>query len=213
MRYELVGKDAEWALFQSAVLAVAWGPGALAPRAVAEADGEGFAELSMVVGLLAWLAWDVETNIAVASQRNGFEGLENEQWYALQLLAVLAPLLIEDATAWTVLEESVARTPRYQVDPDRWVAHHRAALEHVAAVDRAPEVHGSMRRAVRPGDLAILQGHESPRVRVVLNVLPGSDIKIVVYDPDDEDGVRAFVSSRIATLPWRDEGSLLAQVR
>jgi len=72
MHHELVDRTDEWNLLQSATIAVAWGADALAPRAVAEAGSEGFAELSMVVGLLAWLAWDVETDIGVASQRNGW---------------------------------------------------------------------------------------------------------------------------------------------
>lgn len=90
MHHELVGREDEWNLLQSAVLAVGWGPDALAPRAITEAGGDGFAELSMVVGLLAWLAWDVETDISVASERGGLEGLEDEQWYAVRLLAHLA---------------------------------------------------------------------------------------------------------------------------
>ena len=56
MRHELVDRQDEWSLHQSAALAVAWGTEALAPRAIEEAGGECFAELSMVVGLLAWLA-------------------------------------------------------------------------------------------------------------------------------------------------------------
>ena len=32
----------------------------------------------MALGLLAWLAWDVETNIEVASQRGGLQEIEDE---------------------------------------------------------------------------------------------------------------------------------------
>jgi hypothetical protein len=67
----------------------------------------------MVVGLLASLAWDVETDITVASQRGGLEGLEDQQWYAVQLLASLSPWLVDDDAAWNILEESVARPPRF----------------------------------------------------------------------------------------------------
>ena len=41
-------------LSEAAVLAIAWGSSALAPRALAEAGDETFDELSMVVGLLGW---------------------------------------------------------------------------------------------------------------------------------------------------------------
>ncbi len=100
MHHELVDREDEWNLLQSAALAIGWGPDALAPRAITEAGGDGFAELSMVVGLLAWLAWDVETDITVASRRGGLEGLEDEQWYAIQLLAALSPWLVDDEEAW-----------------------------------------------------------------------------------------------------------------
>jgi hypothetical protein len=203
MRHELVDRADEWNLLQSAVLAVAWGTEALAPRAVGEADGEGFAELSMVVGLLAWLAWDVETDIAVASQRGGLEGIEDQNWYAVQLLAALGAWLVDDSTAQNVLEESVARTPRFHVDGERWLAVHRVALETFAAAAATPQVHGQTARRVRPGDLVVLHSRESPRVRVVLDVRPGSDgEKVVILAPDDCDGERWFLASRVATLPW-----------
>jgi hypothetical protein len=212
MRHELVDRADEWQLFQAAVLAVAWGPEALAPCAVAEADGEGFAELSMVVGLLAWLAWDVETDISVASLRGGLEGLEDQQWYAVQLLAALGPWLADDSTAQHVLEESVSRMPRFRVDSERWLSVHRAALEVFAAVTGAPDAYGKAGRRVRPGDLVVLHAREVPRVRVVLDVRPGSDGgKVVMIAPDAPDGERAFLSSRVATLDWQwDRGDRAA---
>jgi hypothetical protein len=203
MRHELVDRNDEWNLLQSAAVAVAWGPDALATRAVGEADGEGFAELSMVVGLLAWLAWDVETDIAVASQRGGLEGLEDDQWYALQLLATLAPWLVDDALAMHVVEESVARTPRLRVDGESWLRVHLAALETFAIVSASPDEAGQVGRGVRPGDLVVLHSRDMPRVRVVLDVRSGSDGgKVVMFAPDAPDGQRAFLASRVATLAW-----------
>jgi hypothetical protein len=204
MRHELVDRTDEWNLLQSAAIAVAWGPDALAPRAVTEAGGEGFAELSMVVGLLAWLAWDVETDISVASQLDGLQGLEDEQWYAVQLLATLSPWLMGDDTAWTILEESIARTPRFRVDGERWVAMHRSALEVLAAVAADPDAHGKTRRRVHPGDLVVLHDRELPRVRVVLDVRQGSDgAKVMVLAPDATEGERFFLASHVATLAWK----------
>jgi hypothetical protein len=203
MHHELVDRTDKWNLLQAAVVAVAWGPDALAPRALAEADGEGFAELSMVVGLLAWLAWDVEIDIGVASQRGGLQGLEDGQWYAIQLLAALGPSLVDDDTASTILAESVARTPRFRVDGERWLAVHRAALETFTAVAVAPDAHGQTGRRVRPGDLVVLLACETPRVRVVLDVSAGRDGgKVVMFDPHAKEGVRSFLASRVATLAW-----------
>lgn len=203
LRHELVDRTDAWNLFQSAVLAIAWGNDGLAPRAIAEADGEGFAELSMVVGLLVWLGWDVETDITVATQRGGLAGLEDAQWYALQLLAALAPFLVDDPAALAILDESVARTPRFRVDGERWIAVHRAALAAFAGVAAHPDPHGQRGRRTRPGDLVILAHRETPRVRVVLEVVPGSEgDKVVVFDPDDEEGERLFLSSHATTLAW-----------
>lgn len=203
MRHELVDRADEWDLFQKAVLAVVWGEEALAPRAVAEADGESFAELSMVVGLLTWLAWDVETDISVASQRGGLEGLEDEHWYAVQLLAAVGPWLVDDSTAQNVLEESVARTPRFGVDGEHWVGVHLAALKTFAVASASPNELGEVGRVVKPGDLVILPAREAPHVRVVLDVVRGSDgSKVVMFDPDAKDRVRVFLASRVATFAW-----------
>lgn len=200
MRHELVDRTDEWNLLQSAVVAVTWGPDSLAPRAVAEVDGDGFAELSMVVGLLAWLAWDVEADIVEASQRGGLQGLENEQWHAVQLLAALGPWLVGDVTASAILEESVARTPRFRVDGERWFAVHRSALEVFSAIAADPDAHGKLGRQVRPGDLVVLHGRAVPRVRVVLDVREGA--KLVVLAPDATDGELSFLASHVATVAW-----------
>lgn len=203
MRHELVDRDDEWSLLQQAAIAVAWGPGALAPRAAEEAGGDGFAELSMVLGLLAWLAWDVETDIGVAAQREGLEGLKGEQWYAVQLLAALGPWIGDDAAAWSIMTESVARTPRVRVDSERWIAVHRAALETFALMALMPDEQNKTVRRVKPGDLVILRASEEPRVRVALDVQPGgSGTKVVILSPEAPDGERSFLESHVVTLPW-----------
>lgn len=214
MHHELVDRIDEWNLLQVAAIAVAWGPDALAPRAIAEASGEGFAELSMVLGLLAWLAWDVETDISVASQRGGLEGLEDQQWYAVQLLAALSSWLVDDDAAWTILEESIARTPRLRVDGERWSAVHRAALETFALLALTPDEHRQTARRVMPGDLVVLSARESPRVRVVLDVRQGSDGgKVVMLAPDATDGERSFLASRVVTLAWAVGTGIAAAAR
>ncbi|MFO0572399.1 MAG: hypothetical protein U1A78_00230 [Polyangia bacterium] len=214
VRHELVERADEWDLFQSAVLAVGWGPEALAPRAVAEADGEGFAELSMVVGLLAWLAWDVETDITVASQRGGLEGLKDEQWYALQLLATLGTWLVDDPVAADLLKGSLALTPRFRIDGERWLRVHLSALETFAIVTASPDGIVQTGRRVKPGDLVVLPAGETPRVRVALDVRRGSDSeKLMVLDPDAEDSERWFLASRVATLEWNEGTSATAVAR
>lgn len=199
----LVDPDHEWILLQSATLAVAWGPTALAPRAVAEADGQPFAELSFVVGLLAWLAWDVRTDIRIASLRQGRQGIEDDQWHAVQLLAALAPWLLEDDAASEVLSDSVTRTPRLGIDGERWLAVHLGALGSFVDVASSLEKLGQRRPHVEPGDLVVLGPTETVRLRIVLDVRHGGDEgKIVVLAPESEEGERYFMASRVTTLPW-----------
>jgi hypothetical protein len=200
---ELVDRDDERRLFETAVLAVIWGNEGLAPRAIVEADGEWFDELSLVVGLLVWLAWDVEVDAEEASKRGGLQGVEDASWYPVQLLAALGPWFADDENAARVLEESVARTPRFQVDGDRWLLiHHQMTVDFVR-VCAEPDAHGEMGRRPNPGDLVILGEQFAPRVRVVQDVVPSNtDSKVVVFDSEKESGQRAFLCSRVASLPW-----------
>jgi hypothetical protein len=200
---DLVNRDDEWRLFEAAVLAVAWGEKALALRSVAEAGGEWFDELSMVIGLLAWMAWDVGVDVGEASKRTGLQGVEDESWCSVEFLAVLGPWLVDDDAAATVLEESVARTPRLGADGDSWIQTHRALLNAFAQTAADPDRAGQVGRRPHPGDLVVLGNRETPRVRVVLDVRPGSEGgKVVVFDPAGTDRERMFLSSRVSTLAW-----------
>lgn len=211
-RQELVDRDDEWSLFQDAVIAIAWGADAMAARAVAERDGEGFAELSMVIGLLAWLAWDVETDIPLVSRRVGLDESDEDQWYAVQLLAALGPWLVEDSSAQAILQESVTRTPRVHIDGVRWLDRHLDALE--ALTRRLTSAHelGTHGRAVEPGDLVVLRDDEVPRVRVALAVVGRiDDGRITIFDPEAKNKTRHFLASRVTTLQWIDAIPRLAQ--
>lgn len=196
----LIEPDDKWRLFEAAVLAVTWGGSALGSRALAETDGEWFDELSFVIGLLAWLGWDVEVDAEKTWREGERQDVEGSEWYPVQLLAALGQWLCDDESAVGLLEESVARTPRVRVDGRQWVQIHRALLEGYAQVVTDPDHHGQVGRSPRSGDLAVLSSRESPRVRVVLDVRPGKDSdKIVLFDPNGE---REFVISRVASLQW-----------
>lgn len=211
-RLDLVDRDDEWRLFEAAVRAVIWHEDGLAPRAITEADGEWFDELSFLVGLLVWLAWDVEVDAEEASKRGGLQGVEDESWYPVQLLAAIGPWFFDDEAAASVLEESVTRTPRQHVDGDWWLHAHRGLMDGFARVAADPDHQGQMGRLAHPGDLVVLGGRELPRVRLVLDVRPGTDgAKVVFFDPAGILERRAFLSSRVPSLPWiRREASSAA---
>jgi hypothetical protein len=200
---ELVAREDERRLFGAAVLSSVWDEESFAPRALDEAGGEWFDELSMVVGLLVWLAWDVGIDAVEAAKRDGQQGIEDESWLGMQLLGVLGLWLQGDGNALGILADSVTRTPRPGVDGDRWVRRHSALLAAFAEAAAKPDHIGQTGRRPRPGDLVVLNSRESPRIRVILDVLPTrDDVKVVILDPAASDSKRTFLGSRVATLAW-----------
>jgi hypothetical protein len=205
-RLELITRDDEWRLLDAGVLALTWGPSALGQRALDETGGELFGELSFAIGLLGWLAWDVGIDVEVLSERGGRRGVEEEGWYGAQIYALLAPWLVNDTEAISVLEQSVPRTPRPHVDGDRWWLVHLGLAQRLAELAAGPTRVTKRARVPRPGDLLWLSERFMPRVRVALDVVPTSgDMKVVVFDAEDETLRREFLASRIVTLPWEPE--------
>lgn len=197
---------AEEELFEAATLALTWSRDALAHRATEEAGGQGFEELSIAVGLLAWTAWDLEVDVRVSFWEAGQQGVEDDTWQAAQFFALLGPWLATDTEALRVLEQGVERTPKIGKAPRRWFELHRTLAETMAQVQLTPEGQGQVGRRPQPGDLVILGERFVPRVRVVLDVVPQTrDVQIKVFDLDSEDtdGVRSFMSSKVASRPWR----------
>lgn len=199
----LVDPDEERRLFKVAVLATIWGSDALAHRALAATDGEWFEELSMVTGLLAWMAWDAGVDIEDVLKITRSEEVGDEVLYFIQLLAALGPWLTDDVTAETTLKESVSRTPRLRVDEDKWLCDLKSRLRCVAQVAADPDRHGQTGRLPRFGDLVVLSNRESQRVRVVLKVMVGSrGREVIIYDPRKQNGKGAYLVSHVATMPW-----------
>jgi hypothetical protein len=201
----LIDPDSKSRLFETGVLALAWGDKALAPRAVTEAGGVGFDELSLVAGLLAWLAWDTEVDLEKALGRAGREGVENDAWYFIQLFAALGPWLSTDNNASAIFETSVRRTLRFAIDADKWLLTHRTLATSFALIAADPDHHGKLGRLPQPGDLVILNNGESPRVRVILDVTQGtSGVKVTFLgreNPEAKDK-REFLATRVVTVPW-----------
>ncbi|MBK7859639.1 MAG: hypothetical protein IPJ65_13680 [Archangiaceae bacterium] len=194
-RLELVDRDDEWALFEAAVETVAWGDASLAARALAEGGGEWFDELSMVMGLLAWLAWDVQVDAEAAAN--------DLDWFPVQLLAALGLWLVGDDSAADVMADGVARTPRFGVDGSRWVRVHRSLLDAFAEVASAPDKHGVRGRRPEAGDLVVLPVGQTPRVRVILEVhQTPRGTKVEVWDPSSDKGTKQFMGPLIASLAW-----------
>jgi hypothetical protein len=202
---KLVDPDHEWLLFEAGGLALAWGGSSLAPRALKEGDGEPFQELSMAIGLLAWLAWETEINVRAAVERTSLIDLEEEDdpWYPIQVFAAVASQLADDLEARDTLIHAVGRTARRDADGSSWVANHLRLADFVADVVKAPEAVKRPGRAPRPGDLVILGSALDPRVRIALEVVPSSaSDKITVFDPDDEDEERHFLTTHVNYIEW-----------
>lgn len=200
---ELVTWNDKWQLFDMATIATTWGSKCLAQCALVETEGEPFEELSMVIGQLAWLAWEMEIDIETSAMRDGQQGVDDESWYGAQLFASIASWLALDEDALTILGESVARTPRYRVDGDHWVHAHVARANRLAEIVTGESRGFRTGRAPKPGDLVLLAERFDPRMRVILDIVPTrGDAKLVCSDVDDETGQREFMASRVATATW-----------
>ena len=172
-RLRLVDPDHEWLLFESGALALAWGSSSLSSLALQEGDCEPFQELSLSVGLLAWLAWDVNVDIRTAVQRRALDSdKEEDPWRPLQILATAAAKLAADPDAGDTLAGAATRTPKRGTDVGSWLSAHLDLADRLAEVTRAPETFKNLARAPRPGDLVVLGVTVDPRVRVVLAVEP-----------------------------------------
>jgi hypothetical protein len=197
---KLVDLKHEGQLLETAALAIAWGESALGPRALSEVGGEPFQELSLAIGLLAWLAWETEINVKAAVERTSPIDLEEEDapWYAIQVFVAIAAHLSVDQDARETLTSAVTRTARKGADVSAWLKTHLGITDHLARVISAPEKVAKPLRPPLPGDLVVLGPALDPRVRIALEVAPsGTTDKITVLDPDCEKGQRQFLASHV----------------
>ncbi len=202
-KVKLVNPDDKWQLFKRATIATMWGSKSLARCALVETEGEPFEELSMVIGQLAWLAWEVEIDVETSAMHNGQQGVDDDTWRGAQLFASIASWLALDDDALRILRESVARTPRYRIDGDHWVRVHVARANQMAEIVTGESGGFRTGRMPQPGDLVLLAERFDPRIRVILNTMSTrGDAKLVCFDADDETGQREFMASRVATAAW-----------
>lgn len=142
-------------------------------RALEENDGEPFEELSMAVGLLSWAAWVLGLDPVQERETPSPRSEDSEPWYPLQLLALLAPFLVEDQAANKLLEQAVIRSSRRGVDAFRWLSRIRKWFENVTLALAYPDDVSVIQRRACAGDLVILSTRFSPRVRVLMHPEPG----------------------------------------
>jgi len=203
---KLVDPNHQWQLFEVGALAVGWGCLALGPRSLKEGDCEPFEELSLTVGLLTWLAWDVGIDVVAAAATRTTLSEPDDQgdpWDAAQLFACVAAQLAHDSEARDVLQRAVARTGRRGDDGAGWLQSHLGLAERIMEVQDQPETLVRGGRVPSRGDLVILSPNFDPRVRVALDVQPsGSTYKVRVLDREMESGERYFLVTHVATAEW-----------
>ena len=203
----LVDSDHEWEIFEEASLALTWGAQALIPRALREGDGERFKEMSLAIGLLGWLAWELQIDIGAAVNRR--RPLDPEQdddpWYPIQLMATAAPALATDEEAIEHFCNAVTRTPRKGHDLKAWLATHICFAERMAKIVASPDRMRKPDREPRAGDLIILRTALDPRVRVALTIAPSGDTtKISVFDDQNEDRERHILATHVNYVECMD---------
>lgn len=198
--HELVDADALLGLVRDAAHAlVAQGEG-LIVRARREA-GDGFEELSSSLGLLAALTYLCGVDVTTGPPPGAF--LEpppdpSEYWHNVQVFSTLAPALALDTDAQAILALSLERL----VVEGRWLADHLSIAEALADLETAPPAAASPGITPQRGDWVIVPPKFSPRVRVVLQVVPANGgPQMVVADPDDPSGKRVFTTARAHIVP------------
>lgn len=202
---KLVDPDHQWLLLEAGGLALAWGRSSLGTRALQESDGEPFQELSLAIGLLSWLAWDVEIDVRAAIERTTVidPDEDDDPWYPIQVFAAIGGPLASDAEARETLTGAVGRTARRGADGASWLATHLRLADRLVQVMATAETLGRPGRAARPGDLVILGPTIDPRVRVVLKVVPsGATDKLTVLDQEAEDRERQFLATYVNYVAW-----------
>jgi hypothetical protein len=205
----LVHSDHEWDLFEKATLALSWGKTALIPRALQEGDREAFKELSLALGLLAWLAWERDIDVKAAVERTTpFDPEEEDDpWYPIQLFAALAGHLSGDEEAEENLASALSRTPRKGSEAKSWLAIHLFLADRLAKVIASPEQVRKIGRAPQSGDLVILRAELDPRVRVALAVTAsGNTEKITVHDEESDGGERHVLATYVSYIGWWEKG-------
>jgi hypothetical protein len=201
----LVHSDHEFELFENATVALSWGRTSLIPRALQEGDREAFKELSLALGLLAWLGWEVGIDVKAAVERTTpFDPeQEDEPWYPIQLFAVVAGHLAGDEEARENLASAVSRTPRRGSNAKSWLATHLFLADRLAKVTARPDQIRKLDRPPLSGDLVILRGALDPRVRVALAVTAsGNTEKITVHDAEYENNERHVLATYVRYVPW-----------
>ena len=201
----LVDPGHEWLLFEAGGLALAWGRSSMAPEALREGDGERFQELSLAIGLLAWLAWDVALDVRAAVERTRplDPTMDDDPWYPIQVFAAVAAQLAGDPDARETLSGAVARTKRRDADAGVWLATHLDLADRLVQVMEAPRAFSPAGRTPQSGDLVILGPALDPRVRVALDILPsGATHKVKVFDPEVEKGERQFLATHVSYVGW-----------
>lgn len=210
-RQRLLHEDALQQFFWDACPLLAVGESSAVPKLVADLNGELCEELSMVLGLMTWLAWECEVDIAVARAKNGWAGVEDERWSWLQCLAYLAPHCAADEHALELAVASVQATPRRGQDGDGWLTRHRSFMAEVASVVSDPEACARVTRPPCPGDIVCLAPQFEPRVRLVVNVQAGSQGDMVtVVDANTKDGEKKFLANRVDVLAVPAEAAVHA---
>lgn len=200
-RQRLLHEGALQDFFWAACPLLAVGDGAIIPAALEQIDGQSFEELSIALGLMVWLAWECEVDVGVARAKDGWAGVEEDQWSRLQCVAYLAPHCAADDHALELAVGSVRETPRRGQDGDAWFERHQAFMRDIAAVIKNPAACARVHRPPRPGDIVCLAPQFEPRVRLVVNVQRGSrGDTITVVDEDNQDGERKFIADRVERL-------------
>ncbi|MBK9069392.1 MAG: hypothetical protein IPL79_00050 [Myxococcales bacterium] len=170
--HRLVDSGDLYKLADSAAIALlARGEGLLA-QAQREV-GSSFEEMSSTVGLVATLMYlcGIDATARPPQGERGDEPLDaRDHWEKVQAFVTLAPALALDLDAQTILAQSLERF----VAHGSWLFEHLAIAAALATLETAAPQNADENRWPEQGDLVVVPASFIPRLRVILDVLPGA---------------------------------------
>ncbi len=173
-------------------------PGSLVERAQVELGDEPAEEVSIALGLLAWVGFETGTDLRALKLHPDVD--EQDEFHWAGHLARLLRLVAEDDRAVGVLKDVLVEFGGKRGTP--WLAAHLPFAETFALAAMAPESAPTARREVRRGDLArVVLQNGAASVGFVVDV---DDTKVWLSDPERDEGrpvLRKHVAAVDVALP------------
>lgn len=185
----LIPLDVEWRFFLDAVRLLFSETSVVMTNALSSSQTRGTpTEVSVLVGLLLWLAWDCELDVRYSALTTDREEREQNLRGVSRLIA-LSSHLSGDAAAQQKASDAIKRVGQYREPDDRvtaWYDTHLGWMRGITAarIDSQP-TGGEPRRTVAPGTIVSTFRAKVPRLFVAVEST-GTSVRVIDFDKEKE---------------------------